>query len=892
MLTRLLRHIVRVFVHLLPARVRQRQGAQVERTLETRLDAARASGRLAAARVAATECADLTASAVRERFGTDPLQGEAAPPASSLPRRAAAALMTDVRFATRLLVRQPAFTAASVLTLALGIGANVAVFSVVWHVMLAPAPYRNADQLTRVFMTSATVNRGSFSPLDLRDLAAESRTIADLAYYQRATRNLTGAGDPQRLTGAAVTGNFFRALDLVPVAGRWLTDDDAAAGGRAVVLSYGLWQRQFGASADVVGQSITLNNEPITVIGVMPDGANLPEEAEFWTPIVWEDGDFEPNQRGARYLRAIARLRPGVTIEQATADVEAIGQRLAAEYPKTNQGASMTLVGLRDAEVESVRPSLVALSAAVVLVLLIACGNLANLSLTRGLGRAGEVAVRASLGASRWRLVSQFLVEGLVLSAAGAAVAVLLAFWGIRSIVLLVPEGLPRLQTVTIDWPVLAFLGGVTVLSALVFGLAPAWHASRVQVARLVREGGTRSVTRGHGLRRALAIGEVALAVMLVGTAGLLGRTLLELARIDPGFDPARTLTFNITLPGTPYDTGARRAQLFNRVVEEARSLPGVESAALGFGVPFGAYNATSSFNIEGIPTPDDEEFMANLRVVGPGYFQTLGIPIVAGRPIDARDAEDGLLVCVISESTARQYFGAEDPVGRQLRVHVSMASDAPRGNRTVIGVAGDVRVRDLSDDPAPEIYVPYSQHAVGSATIVMKTAGDPLLSVPLMRARLRAIDASLPMASVRPLETLVRNSTARQRLAAALLAVFAVVAVSLASVGLYGVFSVGVSQRTREIGIRMALGADRARVLTLFVREGLTLTAVGSVLGVAGALAAASLTESLLVGVSARDPLTLALAWLVLTVVSLAACYLPARRASRTNAADVLQRI
>ena len=887
-----LRLLFRVLALLLPARIRARHLHGLVRTFEARVAAAHASrGRLAAVGVALREYVDVLRSAARDRVGDDPLQAApAATPRAGWPRRVAGVLLADLRFAVRVLRRQPAFTAASVVTLALGIGANVAVFSVVWHVLLAPAPYRDADRLVAAFMTSATSDRGTFSPLDWRDLGARSRTLADLAAYQRATRNLTGAGDPERLSGAAVTSSFFDVLGLAPAAGRWFTPEEARSGAPVIVVDHALWQGRFGGDAGVLGRAVTLNNQAVTIVGVMPEGAALPEDASFWLPLVWDANDFDAPQRGAHFLRLVGRLRAGVTIDQARLDVRAVGDALAAEFPGTNLDASMTVERLRDVQVGGLRPSLIALAGGVALVLLIACSNLANLMLTRGLSRSGEIAVRASLGASRRRLAVQLIVEGVVLAGLGGLVALLLAAWGVRAILLIAPEGLPRLQSVAISAPVLMFLAVLTCATALLFGAIPAWRATRVNLADITREGGTRSVTGGRGLRRGLAVAEVAFAVTLLGTAGLLGRTIAELSAIDPGFDPNHALTFNVTLPSPPYEAAGTRQLVFDRIVERMRALPGVRDATIGYGVPFGAYNSYSSFDIEGIETPEGAEFLANIRIVGDRYFETLDMPLLAGRGFGPADRADSPLVAVISEATARQYFGGADPIGRRLRVHASMASDAPRGYRTVVGVVRDARIRSLTGAIGPEIYMPYAQHAVGSATVVLRTTGEPLAIVPSARRAMLEVDPSLPMAQIRTLDALVSSSVAHQRLAATLLGTFAAIALALAAVGLYGVFSVGVSQRTREIGIRMALGADRFRVLSLFVREGVWLTLIGSALGVIGAVAASKLVESLLVGVSPRDPVTLAAAWLVLTLVSLAASYLPARRAAGMNAAAVLQ--
>ena len=887
----------RLFVWLLarlPARVRAHHDAEMRRTFRAQVDAARASGgRWAGWVVSVRECRDALMAVVASRTGRDPLAETAIGPAGRRPggRQVMRSTLHDVRFGFRLVTRQPMFALTVILTLALGIGANTAVFSVIEGVMLRPLPYQAPDRLVSLFVSNGRSSRIEFSALDAQDLAQGARTLASMSIYNGSAENLTGAGEPQQLSGSLVSPNFFETLGAAMAVGRAFTASDPDGARDRVVISHHLWQSRFSGASDVVGKTMYLDGAPFTIAGVLQRGAEFPEGADYWRPIVWSPGAFAPSQRGARYLQAIGRLKPGVLTSVAQADLSAIYAAMTPARRNAAVKAGIAVVGLRDAQIEGVRPALLALGAAVIVLLLIACSNIANLMLTHGAARTGEVAVRASLGASRLRIVRQLLAESAVLASLGGAAGLFVAAAATRALLALVPAGMPGVDRIGISGPVLAFAAGLVLATSLLFGLLPAWQISRASLAGLTRASGTRSISGSGRVRRTLAVVEVGLAVMLLGSAGLLLQTMASLHRLNPGFDASRVLTFSVSIPDATYDSPARRMQFFDRLIPALGSLPGVEAAGIGAGVPFTNNGAYSVFSMPGAPVPSEPP-VTNMRVVAGDYFRALRIPLLAGRWIDAGDRADSPLVAVVNERLVKRYFDGVNPIGRQIQLSASLVRDAPKGARVIVGVVGDVKTARLDEVPAAETYVPYSQQTVSSGTVLVRTTGEPMDAVPAVRARLKDIDASLPMADVEPFDALIGASAAEQRLTASLLTIFALVAAALAAVGLYGVFSVGVAQRTREIGIRMALGADAASVLRLFVREGLVLAVVGAALGLLGLRLTSGLLASLLVGVGRNDPLTFTAAAMLLTIVAMTACYVPARRASRVNPVEVLSRL
>jgi putative ABC transport system permease protein len=873
-----------LLLRLLPRSARDRHADEMRRLFARRLAESRGAG--AAARLIAREYTDVVRAALRERRGADPLHHQALPPPPRRRLRWLAGLGLDLRFATRLLRSQPAFTLTAIATLALGIGANAAVFSVVYGVLLRPLALAEPDRVVALFHGSTVASRGTHSPVTLRDVAARNRSLSTLALYDQAVEVVTGHGEPARVSGYLVTPDFFAVVPAVPVAGRRLNDTDVANGRDVVVLSAALARQRFGDPAAAVGERLTIGGVPHEVVGVLPVEGAFPDDARFWAPLVFDADDLDPSQRGAHYVEALGRLRPGVSVADAQADMDRVIRDLAVEYPNYHEGTRVAVVPLRTALTEDVSGVLWLLFGGVGLVLLVACANVANLLLSRSALRQSEVALRASLGASRVRLLRQFLVESVLLAAAGAAAGLLLAGWVIQPLVALAPEQLPRAQNVALNWPVVIFTIVVSTLCAIAFGLAPARGGRRANLAAGVMAAGSRG-TAGPGrrrLRHALAITEVAFALILVAGALLLVRSITNLSRIEPGFDPDGAVTFSLSLPEAEYDTEARVMQGLDEIMESFRRVPGVVAVGLAQGAPFSRSNPLTSFEIAGDTVQRDEEPTTDLRIIWGDYFQSLRIPVLAGRTFGPEDTSESQLVAVVNETFAEQFFPGENPIGRSIRTHASLSRAAVRGHRTIIGVVDDVRQRSLTSPVSAEVFHPYTQHALSGGLVIVRTEGQPAGLAANLRARLHAVDPGLPMAQIRTMDDLIGGTTAQHRFTGTLLAVFAGVALTLAAIGLYGTLSFGVAQRTREIGVRMALGAERWSVLTLFVGEGARVAAAGGVLGLLGAVLLARQLDALLVGVSRYDPMTLAAAAIGVACVAIAASLIPALRATRLD--------
>lgn len=814
-------------------------------------------------------------------------------PSSSASRSASVnAILQDVRYALRLLCRQPGFTVVSMLTLALGIGATTAVFTVVEGVLLRPLPYAEPDRIVLLLNGHNGRLGTSFSPANHRDVTTGSGVFEKAAAFDTSNVNLTGLGDPQRLSAADVTGDFFSVLGLTARHGRLVRESDIAQGGQVVVLSDGLWRRRFGARPDVVGTFLRIDGKPYEAIGVAPAEARFPGAPDLWRPLMLTAKDLSDTQRGAQWIGGIARLKPGVTLEQANAAIAVVAERLDREYPRVNQGRQMMATPLQERMVQTVRPALLMLLGAVSLVLLIACVNVANLLLARGSGRAREVAVRAAVGAGRGRLVAQFLGESLVLGALGAAGGLAVAWGGIRALVALGPAGIPRLAEVGMDWRVLAFAGAVAIATSVLFGIVPALTSTGAALSQAMVASG-RGGAVGPGGRRTqktLVVCELALAVVLLVGAGLLIRSYQRLSGVNPGFSADRVLTFHLALPESKYPTAAAVYQAVSGYVERLEGTPGVEAAAAVFGLPLDSdFNASSSFTRPGEADTADSP-SAGMRIVTPGYFAALKIPVRSGRIFDAHDDDAGAEVVVINEEAARRYWPDRNPIGESIKLGVRLASGVRSGQKTIVGVVGDVKYRGLDVAAPPEVYLPYAQHPVDSLTVAVRTTGEPAAVVPSARAALAALDPELPMADIRPMAELVGRSIAERRFTMLLLATFACLAVLLAAIGVYGVLAYVVSQRTQEIGLRLAIGAAPADVVRLFVREGATLAAVGLAGGLGGAAIASRALSTMLFGVGATDPLTFAGVAVALGAAALAASYLPARRAARVDPMEALR--
>jgi putative ABC transport system permease protein len=796
-------------------------------------------------------------------------------------------LRQDIRYAIRRLVKSPGFTAVAVLTLALGIGANTAIFSVVNGVLLKPLPFTQPDRLVGLFHVSEG-RRSTMSGPNFWDLRRESQTLADAAAFSRARMILTGQGEPVRLDGADVTGSFFDLLGARPLWGRTFREDDNQPGKpKIVVLSYGLWQQRFGGRPDVVGRRITLDGVETEVVGVMPAGFAYPAGRVIWTPIQYTK-DFTTDQRGAWYLTAIGRARPGVAIEQVSAEVQTIGSRLAAKYPDMNEGVGLSAVPLLEAMVGDIRRAVLVLLGAVGFVLLIACVNVANLLLARAAARESEMAVRTALGAGRGRLVRQLLTESVMLGLLGAGFGLLLAVWGVEILIGMQPQGIPRLDDVSIDRTVMLFALLLAVFTGLVFGLVPAVQSTRGAVAGTIKESGRGALTSRSGsrVRSALVIAEMALAVMLLAGAGLLIRSFTKLASVDPGFRVEQALTFEVSLPDLRYEKEPQQVMFFDQLLPRLSSIPGVRSAGGVLSLPLNGSSFVLTFEVAGRPpVPPAQQPAMQVRVATPEYFSTIGIPLRRGRMFTEQDRVGTPAVVLITEAAAKQYFPNEEPLGKKITLGWGHGPGTPRAGGEVVGIIGDIKDDGLNEADPPQIYLPYRQWPVQAMAVVLKTSVPPASVADTVRREVYAVDPLLPVANVRTLEQVVARSISQPRFYTTLLGIFAAVALTLAAIGIFGVLSYAVVQRTREIGIRMALGARAASVVGLVVWHAMSLAAAGVALGSLLAwILSTSMMSGLLFSTDPRDLMTFSAVAVTLTVVALLAAYVPARRATRVD--------
>jgi predicted permease len=799
-------------------------------------------------------------------------------------------LLQDARYALRALRRNPAFTAVAVLTLAVAIGANTAIFSVLNAVLLTPLPFPEPDRLVMVWEWShrSGNRRNVVAPYNYLDWRRDSRSFAELAAYADVRANLTGLDQPEEVAVGYVTANLFPLLGLQPLRGRAFTaDEDRPGAPRVAVLSFELWQRRFGGSPAVVGQTIALNGTPFEVVGVMPRAFSLGlprsfqrpgQMTELWTPLRL-DPAADYRGRTGRYLVTFGRLNPGVSAGQAEADVQTIAARLAGAHARTNTGWSATVVPLTEQIVGGARRSILVLAGVVAFVLLIACANVANLQLVRAAARRRELAVRSALGAARGRLVRQLLTESVVLALAGGAAGLLLAFWAGEALARLGATSVPRLAEVALDGRTLAFTSGLAVLTGLLFGLVPAVQVARGELQEGLKEG-ARGSAGGSRTRTALVASQVAIAMVLLVGAGLLLRSFARLQAVDPGFNPDGVMTARLNLPGRAYDTPEKQVAFFQQLLERVRALPGVQSASAISFLPFAGLGSRTSFRIEGRPVPAAGQFPStDVRAAMPDYWRTLGIPLVAGEALDARDIAGAPRRVVINEAFARAHFPGENPVGKFV---IMPWGEDLRGE--IVGVAADTRQFGYDVEPYPMIYWAMPQFPLSFMSLAVRTAGEPDAVVPSLRAAVRSLDADLPLADVRPLGDFLGESVAQRRFTMALTATFAAVALLLAAVGLYGVLAYGVAQRTREIGVRVALGAARRAVIGLVIREGMMVVVAGIASGALLAVALTRVMTTLLYGVGPLDPVTYVAVAAVLGAVALLASWLPARRAARVD--------
>jgi len=792
-------------------------------------------------------------------------------------------VVSDIRYALRTMLRAPGFAATAALTLAIGIGANTAIFTVVYALLLKPLPFHDAERLIYVHDTFPAVANASVSMPKFVALRDGNRSLSSLAATSPASLTVTGIGDPQILGVTRVSGDFFDVLGVAPLAGRTITRADDVPGAAAViVLTYGAWQRLFGGARDIVGRTIIADGQPRAIIGVMPPDLVYPARYEAWVPLALAR-DASP---GNNFLRIVGRLKPGVSIEQATADLDAVTTTFNAQ---SGQRRGIRVWPLHEYLAQNTRQMVLVLQGAVLLVLLVACANVANMLLARSVPRQRELAIRMAIGASPRRLLRQLLTESLLLAVAGGALGVLLGGWLLRLFVALAPPGFSGVQAIAIDRHVLWFTAAVAMLTGVVFGVAPARRGFRIDANDGLRDATGRgsASAAARGASRALVIAEVGLAMVLVIGAGLLVKSLLRLQAQDAGFRAEGLLTFQINLPRARYDDNALRRAV-SRIVEAMRALPGVSAAgAINF-LPLQAFGFNGPFAIDGRPPlgTADRPPVVEYRTATAAYFQAMQIPLRRGALFTDRDSERTRPVVVISETMARQFWPDENPVGARVR----LGFDANQIVREVIGVVGDVRSQALSQPPASEAYIPYAQAPLATISVAVRAAGDPAALLPAVRQRIAAVDASLAVIRTQTMVEVVDASTGSMRLASTLTSVFAALAALLAAVGIYSLVSYSVASRTREIGIRVALGAHPASVLRLVVGEGMKLTAIGLALGVAGTWWLTGTLRSLLFEVSPVDPAVLAATAAAVVALTTVASLVPAWRVMRVDPTTALR--
>ena len=806
-------------------------------------------------------------------------------------------LWQDIRYGLRVLLKSPGLTAVAVIALALGIGANTAIFSVVNALLLESLPYRDAERIVILWEHSRRFGneRNVLSPANFIDWREQSQSFEEMALFFDARFNLTGGEEPVELPGQAVTPNLFTLLGVEPILGRNLTAEDAAPDApNAVVISYGLWQSRYGGDPGVIGRQLTLNTAQGSIVGVLPAGfqwhiqqnSQTGTPADIWVPFPL--GEDMRTRRG-RFVQAVGRLREGVSLEQARAEMNTIAARLEQQHPNFNANWGATLVPLREQLVGDVRPALWIMLGAVGFVLLIACANVANLLLARAAARQKEFAIRTALGAGRRRVIRQLLTESVLLSTLGGALGLLLAWWGVEALVALSPRELVNLESVRLSLPVLGFTLGVSFFTGLVFGLAPALEAARLNTSESLKEGGrgTTAGGRSRRLRSVFVVAEIALALVLLVSAGLLVRSFIRLQAVDPGFRADNLLTMRVQLPRGAYQEDQRAIAFYRQAVERIGALPGVASAGAVSYLPFTGIAAATRFTIEGRPeAASGEDISTEVRVTSGDYFRAMNIPLLRGRLYNEQEMTESRHVIVINEAMARTHFPNEDPLGRRITVTMS-ENPVPS---EIIGIVGDSKHEGLDKEARPTVFWPHPELSYRAMTIVARTAGDPLALAQAAQREIQAIDPNQPVSTIRTMEQWLAESVARARFNTLLLGLFAALAFVLAAVGIFGVMSYTVTQRTHEIGLRMALGAQSRDVLLLIVGQGLTLTLVGVGLGLAGAYALTRLLASLLFGVTATDPVTYGVVAALLLAVALLACYIPARRATKVDPMEALR--
>jgi putative ABC transport system permease protein len=807
------------------------------------------------------------------------------------PRRWEDEMIQDLRFGARMLAKNYGFTLLAIITLALGIGGNTAIFSIVNAVLLRPLPYHSPDRLARVWgnnprQSSQHLTASLPDYLDWRDRNRVFEQIAAFSFVG-GSGNLVGGDEPERVSGLRVSASLFPLLGAEASLGRTILPEDKRAGAEPVILlSHRLWATRFGSDPEIIGQSVTLSERSFTVVGIMPAGFQHPgiggANTDVWRPLTQ---DAPQMRREFRHLQVVARLKPGIGFKRAQEEMTVLARSLAQQYPNTNAGYGVSLVPLHETVTGGARAALGMLLGAVVFVLLIACANVANLLMSRGTARQKEIAVRMALGAGRFRIVRQLLTESLLLSLLGGGAGLLLARWGMDWLVVLSADQLPRADQISIDGRVLAFTSAITILTGIIFGLAPALQNRRLNLQESLKAGSltSASVFRRPRLRNFLAISEVALALMLLIGAGLLIKSFFLLQRVDPGLDPDHVLTMRVALPASKYPKGERMVAFYRELVQRVETLPGVRSAGVTSWLPMSGQRFPARIAIDGRPAPlSGEELSTDYRVISPGYFRALGASLLKGRGFSERDSGQAPVAVVINEAMANRFWPQADPLGRRVTVEIGQPVSCE-----VVGVIREIKEFGLAAPPTPLIYGSYLQRPwidVETRELVIRTAADPLNLVAAVRSEARALDQDVPVYNVSSMNQILAGGTAQPRFSLILLSLFAGVALALAISGLYAVMAYSVSQRTYEISIRLALGAQTGDIVKLVLRQGLTLLLIGMAIGLAGAFALTRVLRTLLFEVSVTDSLTFVIIPLLLATVALLACWIPARRAMKVD--------
>jgi putative ABC transport system permease protein len=806
-------------------------------------------------------------------------------------------VVQDMKYAVRMLRSSPSFTAVAILTLALGIGANTAIFSVIDSVLLRPLPYQDPTGLVMVWENNSQHPdpHNTVSPPDFLDWQRRNSVFAEMAALFDQRANLTGNGVPQEVVLQDVSANFFSVLGVSPILGPGFTAENGQKGhDDVVILSYGFWRERFAGDPAIVGKTVVLNGHPQTIVGVVPqnfswfikDGSFTGAKPQMWSPFVFP-ASFSDRKDVGRFLTVVARLKPGATVPQAQSQMSSIAARIAEEYPDFNGYWGANVVSVRDQISGDLRPALLILFGAVAFVLLIACANVSSLLLARAAAREREIAVRTAIGASPWRIARQLLTESVLLALIGGGIGVALAVWGTNFLLAASPENLLDLRSIPIDWRVLAFAAGATLLAGLLFGFLPSYISAHSGISETLKEGGRGSSAgrRRRFARSAFVVAQMCLALVLLAGSGLLIRSFVRLVGVDPGFDASHLLTFKVSLPSSKYGKDAACLAFFRQLLTRISALPGVLSVSMNTFPPFSGLGSATGVHVLSQPERSLMDLpVAAVRVIGKDYFPTMQIPLHSGRTFNEQELTEERHVVIINQAFADQYLKGVNPLGQKAVIYMKSLEESKNTPSEIIGVVGDVRQMSLDTPAEPTVYWPHPELVISEMTIVVRTTNDPLALVSAVRSELQQMDPEQPMAAIATMDQLLAGSLSRSRFTMLVLGVFAALALLLACVGIYGVIAYSVTQRTQEFGIRMALGANRRDVLRLVLAQGTRLTLLGIGLGIVAAIIVTRLMATLLYGVSATDPLTFTAVALLLALVALAACYIPARRATRVD--------